>query len=190
MKNTISQLKTPWAVRWTRIQVRTLTSLPAIHRHLQQTGPRTRGDLQYCCDLTLDPNTANSFQRPSRSHDRPRAAAVPWSPRALHQLGSSLVHWRSLWIWILGGGVGRRWRSFYCRFLQNWREYRLKLGCNSKSCLDFSDFLCLFWHNKFSVEIHTPMPHRVGVYLDHRAGTLEFYWISLAEDTMTLLHRE
>ncbi|KAL1281004.1 hypothetical protein QQF64_015604 [Cirrhinus molitorella] len=34
------------------------------HRHLQQAEPRTRGDfLQYCCDLTLDPNTANSFLR-------------------------------------------------------------------------------------------------------------------------------
>lgn len=66
-----------------------------------------------------------------------------------------------------------------------------KLGCNSKSwSLDFSDSLCLFQHNKFSVEIHTPMPHRVGVYLNHSAGTLTFYCISLADDTMILLHRE
>uniref|UniRef100_A0A673IIG1 FinTRIM family, member 87 n=1 Tax=Sinocyclocheilus rhinocerous TaxID=307959 RepID=A0A673IIG1_9TELE len=66
-----------------------------------------------------------------------------------------------------------------------------KLGCNSKSwSLDFADFLSLFQHNKFSVEIHTPMHHRVGVYLDHRAGMLAFYCISLADDTMILLHRE
>ncbi len=72
MKYTISQLKTPWAVHWTPIQVRTLTSLQQVshqttsthvyhctsnlfwrnsphwpfpaHRHLHQTEPRTRGD--------------------------------------------------------------------------------------------------------------------------------------------------
>lgn len=66
-----------------------------------------------------------------------------------------------------------------------------KLGCNSKSwSLDFSDSLCLFRHSKFSVEIHTPTPHRVGVYLDRAAGTLAFYSVSLADDTMFLLHRE
>uniref|UniRef100_A0A0E9U4H4 B30.2/SPRY domain-containing protein n=1 Tax=Anguilla anguilla TaxID=7936 RepID=A0A0E9U4H4_ANGAN len=40
-------------------------------------------------------------------------------------------------------------------------------------------------HNNESTDIPGP-PLRIGVYLDHGAGTLSFYSVS---DTMTLLHR-
>lgn len=169
--------------------------LPA-HTHLHQTEPRTRGDfLQYSCDLTLDSNTANSFLRlsgdrtevttdhePQPYPDHPERF-ISWTQVLCKEALSGRAYWEVEWRDGGGVSIGVSYRT--------GGNMDQKLGCNSKSwSLDFSDSLCLFQHNKFSVEIHTPMPHRVGVYLDHRAGTLAFYCISLADDTMILLHRE
>ncbi|KAK6309283.1 hypothetical protein J4Q44_G00207460 [Coregonus suidteri] len=43
-----------------------------------------------------------------------------------------------------------------------------------------------FRHNNVVTKVSGPQSSRVGVYLDHKAGTLSFYIVS---DTMTLLHR-
>uniref|UniRef100_A0A8C7HC68 B30.2/SPRY domain-containing protein n=1 Tax=Oncorhynchus kisutch TaxID=8019 RepID=A0A8C7HC68_ONCKI len=43
-----------------------------------------------------------------------------------------------------------------------------------------------FRHNNVETKVSGPQSSRVGVYLDHKAGTLSFYSVS---DTMTLLHR-
>ena len=43
-----------------------------------------------------------------------------------------------------------------------------------------------FWHNNVVTKIPGPCSFKIGVYLDHRAGTLSFYSVS---DTMSLLHR-
>ncbi|KAK6309298.1 hypothetical protein J4Q44_G00207610, partial [Coregonus suidteri] len=43
-----------------------------------------------------------------------------------------------------------------------------------------------FRHNNVKTKVSGPQSSRVGVYLDHKAGTLSFYSVS---DTMTLLHR-
>ncbi|XP_064190336.1 tripartite motif-containing protein 16-like isoform X22 [Anguilla rostrata] len=60
------------------------------------------------------------------------------------------------------------------------------LGCNNKSWLFRRNALYTFWHNNEETGIPVPCSSRVGMYLDHRAGTLSFYSVS---DTMTLLHR-
>lgn len=44
-----------------------------------------------------------------------------------------------------------------------------------------------FWHDNAAIRIVAPLSSRIGVYLDHRVGTLAFY--SIADTTMTLLHR-
>ncbi|XP_073704167.1 tripartite motif-containing protein 16-like [Garra rufa] len=148
-----------------------------------------------CCDLTLDPNTANSFLR--LSGDRTEVTTVH-EPQPYPDHPERFISWtqvlcteglsgRGYWEVEWGGGGGVSIGVSY----KTEGNIDQKLGCSSKSwSLDFSDSLCLFRHNKFSVEIHTPNPQRVGVHLNHGAGTLAFYCVSLADDTMILLHRE
>ncbi|KAK7159633.1 hypothetical protein R3I94_005852 [Phoxinus phoxinus] len=63
-----------------------------------------------------------------------------------------------------------------------------RFGCNdqswSLSCFDSS---CLYWHNAKKTKLPVVSSScRIGVYVDHSAGTLSFYSVS---DTMTLIHR-
>ncbi|KAM6949529.1 E3 ubiquitin-protein ligase TRIM16-like [Aplochiton taeniatus] len=61
------------------------------------------------------------------------------------------------------------------------------LGHNVKSwSLECSTGGYSFRHNNVETKVSGPQSSRVGVYLDHKAGTLSFYSVS---DTMTLLHR-
>uniref|UniRef100_A0A4W5LBB8 B30.2/SPRY domain-containing protein n=1 Tax=Hucho hucho TaxID=62062 RepID=A0A4W5LBB8_9TELE len=62
------------------------------------------------------------------------------------------------------------------RFGQNNKSWGLQCS---------SDGYC-FRHNNVETKVSGPQSSRVGVYLDHKAGTLSFYSVS---DTMTLLHR-
>nr|XP_055059246.1 tripartite motif-containing protein 16-like [Misgurnus anguillicaudatus] len=61
-------------------------------------------------------------------------------------------------------------------------------GYNDQSwCLYCSDFSCSFWHNNKKSDFPiVPRSSRIGVYVDHSAGSLSFYSVS---DTMTLIHR-
>ena len=52
------------------------------------------------------------------------------------------------------------------------------LQCSDKDCSHYT-----FIHNSVRTEVSGPASSRVGVYLDHKAGTLSFYSVS---DTMTL----
>ena len=45
-----------------------------------------------------------------------------------------------------------------------------------------------FYFRNIKTPVSGPRSSRVGVYLDHRAGILSFYSVSISE-TMTLLHR-
>uniref|UniRef100_A0A674B8L9 B30.2/SPRY domain-containing protein n=1 Tax=Salmo trutta TaxID=8032 RepID=A0A674B8L9_SALTR len=57
---------------------------------------------------------------------------------------------------------------------------------NQAWCLRCGISRSFFYHNSKQTVISVPCFIRVGVYLDHKAGTLSFYSVS---DTMTLLHR-
>ncbi|GAA6093535.1 E3 ubiquitin/ISG15 ligase TRIM25-like [Tachysurus ichikawai] len=60
-------------------------------------------------------------------------------------------------------------------------------GHNSQSwSLECSSSSVFFWHNNIQTELQGPSSSRIGVYVDHSAGTLSFYSVS---DTMRLLHR-
>ncbi|XP_036419065.1 tripartite motif-containing protein 16-like [Colossoma macropomum] len=164
--------------------------------------PKTREDfLQYFCRLTLDPNTVNHQLSLSeqnrvvtdrggkqRYSDHPERFdywtqvlckesvsgrcywEVEWSS------GDWGLHWELRWVSISVSykGISRRGRVIECRFGHNNQSWRL----------DCSKTLT-FWHNNIKTELSAPSSSRIGVYVDHSAGTLSFYSVS---DTMTLLH--
>ncbi|XP_052387745.1 tripartite motif-containing protein 16 isoform X2 [Carassius gibelio] len=63
-----------------------------------------------------------------------------------------------------------------------------EFGRNDQSWSLFcSDSRCSFWHNNEGTALPVvSSSSRIGVYVDHSAGTLSFYSVS---DTMTLIHR-
>uniref|UniRef100_A0A8C2I1A3 Uncharacterized protein n=1 Tax=Cyprinus carpio TaxID=7962 RepID=A0A8C2I1A3_CYPCA len=148
---------------------------------------------KYACDLTLDPNTANTQLKLSEenrkiTHVKEKQPYLHHPDRFQHHeqvlCGKSLTercYWEVKWsgsghVAVSYKGINRKEGSD-CRF-----------GLNEKSWSLFCcDQLYSFWHNNKSVDIPGPSSrsNRVGVYLDWSAGTLSFYSVS---DTHTLTH--
>ncbi|XP_060899735.1 tripartite motif-containing protein 16-like protein [Labrus mixtus] len=119
--------------------------------------PKTRADfLQYACDITIDPNTAHTRLSLSKGN---RKVTVMQRKQPYPRHPDRLVS-----------------GSDKCCFGYNKQSWVLE-------CLKQK---YTFWFNFFTNSLPGPWTSRVGVYLDHRAGTLSFYSIS---KTMTLLHR-
>ncbi|XP_026107164.1 tripartite motif-containing protein 16-like protein, partial [Carassius auratus] len=76
----------------------------------------------------------------------------------------------------------------YKRISRKGRGKECEFGCNDQSwSLYCSDSSWSFWHNNGWTKVpEVSSSSRIGVYVDHSAGTLSFYSIS---DTMTLIHR-
>lgn len=55
-------------------------------------------------------------------------------------------------------------------------------------CISLSNFGCNFWHNQVKTQISAPCSATVGVYLNHKAGSLSFYSVC-DSGQMILLHR-
>ncbi|XP_061095059.1 tripartite motif-containing protein 16-like [Conger conger] len=157
--------------------------------------PRTREDfLQYSCQLTLDPNTAyNLFRLSEGNREVTRVREIQSYPdhperfdywlQVLCREGlSGRCYWEAEWS---GDGVVHIAVS-YKDISRKGKGDDSRLGFNNKSWRLSTPSSHYFWHNKESTEIPVPSTSRIGVYLDHRAGTLSFYSVS---DTMTLLHR-
>nr|XP_046186008.1 stonustoxin subunit beta-like [Oncorhynchus gorbuscha] len=144
--------------------------------------------------LTLDPNTAHNKLYLSVGNrdvkwdqcqlleypDHPdRFTFYPQVPCREGLSGACYweVHWDgdgSVCIAVSYKGISRKDRgSLFGKNDQSW-------------CLICSDYSCTFYHNDKQTDIPVPCSSRVGVYLDHKEGTLSFYGVS---DTMTLLHR-
>ncbi|XP_066512677.1 E3 ubiquitin/ISG15 ligase TRIM25-like [Hoplias malabaricus] len=161
--------------------------------------PNTRANfLQYCCDVTLDPNTANSQlclsegnKKVSMGYESQQYPEHPdrfssW-PQVLGKDGfSERSYWEVEWAGNSGIAIGVSYKGI----IRHSGSTDGKLGCNSKSwSLDLSGGLCTFQHNKSKTEIPTPISPRIGVYLDHKGGILAFYCVSPRGDSMTLLHK-
>ncbi|XP_067296667.1 NLR family CARD domain-containing protein 3-like [Pseudorasbora parva] len=153
----------------------------------------TPGLKKYACNLTLDPNTANSYIILSEGNRKATYVEEP-QPYSYHPerfdggerilCRESLIgrcYWEVEWSgWghaaVTYKGISREGGS-RCRF-----------GYNDKSwSLDCSDNRFTFWHDKKRTDLSVPSPlsKRVGVYLDWSSGTLSFYSVS---DTHTLTH--
>uniref|UniRef100_A0A673KRK6 Tripartite motif-containing protein 16-like n=1 Tax=Sinocyclocheilus rhinocerous TaxID=307959 RepID=A0A673KRK6_9TELE len=156
---------------------------------------KTQNDfLQYFCQLNLDPNTANKTLKLSEENRKASSSdkiqQYPDHPERFDDkfpyiLCREGLYGRCFWevecsgnnwaVAVCYKGIGRKGNSGDdCKLGLNKISWRLGYYLQN---------FC-FMHGKAQVRI--PPSSRIGVYLDHRAGTLCFYSVS---DTMTLLHR-
>ncbi|XP_067298523.1 uncharacterized protein [Pseudorasbora parva] len=155
----------------------------------------TPGLRKYACDLTLDPNTANTHLILSEENRKATCVKEPQSypehPERFENYeqvlcGQSLTG-RCYWeVELRGWGhiavtykrINRK-GGIDCRFGLNERSWNLY-------CCDTT---YASWHNNKANSTKIPpsssLSNRVGVYLDWLAGTLSFYSVS---DTHTLTH--
>ncbi|XP_063050256.1 tripartite motif-containing protein 16-like [Engraulis encrasicolus] len=161
--------------------------------------PMTREHfLQYYCCFTLDPNTANRKLRLSEGNRRVELRdetlqSYPDHPERFHDSWCQVLcregvpcparcyfeaEWSGEWanIAVSYQTIGRKRNLNDCRFGNNDKSWRLTVN----------PFETFFYHNNDRTDLPLVASPRVGVYVDHRAGTLAFYSIS---DTMTLLHK-
>ncbi|XP_029916952.1 stonustoxin subunit beta-like isoform X2 [Myripristis murdjan] len=155
--------------------------------------PKTRADfLKYYVQLTMDPNTVYREMCLSEGNRKVEHMEIvqpyPEHPDRFSHLYQVLctegltgrcyweVEWKgSIEIAVAYKDLSRTGYYDECAF-----------GCNDKSwSLDINENSKCFRHNDIETEVPDPGSCRVGVYLDHKAGTLSFYSVT---DTMTLLH--
>ncbi|XP_067088097.1 LOW QUALITY PROTEIN: tripartite motif-containing protein 16-like [Osmerus mordax] len=153
--------------------------------------PRTRADLlRYSCQLTLDPNTAHtrlSLSEENRKvtclqHQQPYPDHPERFTRYLQVLCSEALSGRSYW--------EVEWRGKYVAIAVSYKDIsRTDVFGNNNNAWMLQCFSgrYTFTHNSVGTAVSGPQSSRVGVYLDHKAGTLSFY--SVVSDTVTLLHR-
>ncbi|XP_076125734.1 tripartite motif-containing protein 16-like isoform X2 [Alosa pseudoharengus] len=145
------------------------------------------------CHFTLDPNTAHRTLHLSEGNRRvewrDELQSYPDHPERfdewLQVLCREGVSGRCYWEVERSGGVeiavsyksiSRKGLGKECGFGWNDQSWMLLLTSSSS----------YFHHNNKQTKLPLVASSRIGVYVDHRAGTLAFYSIS---DTITLLHR-
>ncbi|XP_064846144.1 tripartite motif-containing protein 16-like [Oncorhynchus masou masou] len=154
--------------------------------------PKTREQLlQYSCQLTLDPNTAHTHLSLSEGNRKVTytGQVQPYSDHPDRFTNQYQVLCRE-------GLSGRcywemKWSSYVITAVSYKDISRTErdniFGYNDKSwSLQYYRGGYWFRHNNVETKVSGPQSSKVGVYLDHKAGTLSFYSVS---DTMTLLHR-
>ncbi|XP_039672069.1 tripartite motif-containing protein 16-like [Perca fluviatilis] len=182
-------LRDTWAnISLTVTKVDVLLSSP-------QPEPKTRADfLKYSREITLDPNTAH-IQLLLSEGNRKATSVYEEQPYSSHPdgftdlwqvLSKASLTGRCYWEVELRGGrifvavtykdIRRAGSSDECGFGLDDKSWALR--CEKEHYT--------FLNNNVQTHVPGPGSSRVGVYLDHRAGTLSFYSIS---ETMTLLHR-
>ncbi|XP_030287306.1 tripartite motif-containing protein 16-like [Sparus aurata] len=155
--------------------------------------PRSRTEfLQYSRQITVDPNTANTYlvlsgeNRKVTCNDK----NPPYPDHPDRFTGAQQVLSKE-------GLTGRCYWEVEKKKSENVEvavAYKSvdrsgPFGYNKKSWSLFcgSNGGYLFCHDSRSTYISVPVSSRIGVYLDHSAGILSFY--SVSSDTMRLLHR-
>ncbi|XP_059210825.1 tripartite motif-containing protein 16-like [Centropristis striata] len=155
--------------------------------------PTTRAEfLQYSCEITLDPNTANTWLVLSDGNrkttlDR-KNKQYPYHQERFSQQAQVLskdgLTGRCYWEVEMSGNS--RVAVAYKSISRSGHSFLYVFGCNEKSWALNWNNAYTFMHENRSLNISGPKSSRIGVYLDHRAGILSFYSVS---ETTTLLHR-
>ncbi|XP_059391448.1 tripartite motif-containing protein 16-like [Carassius carassius] len=158
--------------------------------------PRTRNDfLQYSHQFTLDPNTAYRRFHLSKNNrvitvtntvqpypDHPDRFDY-WYQVLCRESVCGRCYWETEWsgnngvyISVIYKSISRKGKSNECLF-----------GCNDQSWnLDCLPSSYSFTHNNIVTDLPIqPISSKIGVFVDHSAGTLSFYSVS---DTMSLIH--
>ncbi|XP_026092240.1 tripartite motif-containing protein 16-like [Carassius auratus] len=155
--------------------------------------PRIRDDfLQYSHQFTLDPNTVNKRLRLSESNrvithtdteqlypDHPDRFD-DWEQVLCRESVSGRCYWETEW-------SGRVYISVSYKSINRKGVVECVFGRNDQSwSLYCSPSSYSLRHNNIETKLHVKsISRRIGVYVDHRAGTLSFYSVS---DTMSLIH--
>ncbi|KAL2092559.1 hypothetical protein ACEWY4_012357 [Coilia grayii] len=159
--------------------------------------PQTRDEfLQYSCPLTLDPNTVHRelvLSQGSRkvTHCDEYQSYPPhpnrfdgWEQVLCREGASGRRYWEVEWsgeevsVAVSYKDIGRKGHGRECGFGSNGQSWSLDCSKGGYS----------FRHDNEETELPlVASSNRIGVYVDHRAGTLAFY--SISGSMMTLLHR-
>ncbi|XP_062399441.1 tripartite motif-containing protein 16-like [Sardina pilchardus] len=180
--------------QWPEEEAETSKAVERIHTVLLPEY-RTREEFLKCFHpFTLDPATARNSLHLSKGNTLVSHSKVATSYRngperfdgwlqVLCMEGiTERCYWEAQWsghwanIAVSYKTISRKGGGNECRFGYNDQSWSLKLS-RSTSC---------FRHKNKETKLPLVRSSRIGVYVDHRAGTLAFYSIT---DTMTLLHR-
>lgn len=161
-----------------------------------QGEPTTRAGFQkYSCLITLDPNTAQKRLSLLANNRRvvllaggkanpsnPERFAEKWQQVLSEDGLTGRCYWEVKCSGIVYVAVA------YKTISRVGTREECEFGCNDKSwALVYKRGYCEFTHNATSTVIEAPtMSSTIGVYLDHRAGTLCFYSVF---ESMNLLYR-
>ncbi|XP_034547468.1 protein NLRC3-like [Notolabrus celidotus] len=164
---------------------------------LEHSGPHRLkpGLRKYACELELDTNTVNIKLQLSDNNTKVTHVEEPQSypdhpdrfdghPQLLCRTGlTGRCYWEVEWrgnvnVSVSKRGIRRKGQSDNNVF--GWKDHSWRLSCSD-------DKGYTVWHNKEGTNISSSsVSDRVGVYVDHPAGTLSFYRVS--SDTLTHLH--
>ncbi|KAG7331826.1 hypothetical protein KOW79_005795 [Hemibagrus wyckioides] len=148
--------------------------------------------LKYFCYLTLDPNTTHHNLILSEKNRVVRGSEIEqqysdhperfdsWSQVLCKESVCGRCYWEVEWsgdvfISVSYKDISRKGQGKECVFGLNNQSWSLQ--CSSS---------LTFYHNNIKTHLKVPTSPRIGVYVDHSAGTLSFYSVS---DTMKLLRR-
>ncbi|XP_053188799.1 tripartite motif-containing protein 16 [Scomber japonicus] len=158
--------------------------------------PKTREDfMKYSSQLILDVNSVHPNLHLSEGN---RTATMKNDPKHYPDHPDRFDHWQQVLCRDKVSGTRCYWEVdwkgteidvgvTYRGIRRKGNSNECSLGWNDKSwSLYCSESKFSFVHNNKSKDIPAPRSSRIGVYLDHAAGTLAFY--SLSDDTQ-LLHR-
>ncbi|KAL0150627.1 hypothetical protein M9458_054044 [Cirrhinus mrigala] len=146
--------------------------------------------------LTLDLNTVNKYLRLSENNrvithadtvqsypDHPDRFDYWWQVLCKESV-CRRCYWEIEWSGVVGVFISVSYKSIS----RKGSAYECFFGCNDQSWSLYccSSFTYSFKHNNKWTDLPVkPISSRIGVFVDHSAGTLSFYSVS---DTMSLIH--